>query len=356
MNNIRSLRAINARSHSLAGIDKLFLTSRQFSITDVKPLNISPVTKFAGQDQANEDDYFLFQSQGKPIYGSKAYLNTDNFQVNINKTGLQIVLNPSKYLHDYELITDHKALDEVCNHVEKELAENCIRLSLKDSDVARVDIAKQAHMPRSVSHYAPAFDQMSFKGVRSNNVNHGAETFSIRNQSVELQFYDKLKELNPSSMPSNFMRAELRLRKKTAVKRYAGASYLGQIIQMNQEGWNYAYDQYLTKKVFTSQYDQLSFDFAGLDALVDHLITANPNGRGHIATAVEVIGVKTVFEDIGIDRFLAAFSPYVDASTIRRSRQRLFERARLTKLIGEPISTFELINELKNQFIYAKAS
>lgn len=355
MNNNRSLRAINAHSTQLAGIDKLVLTSGDYRVSDTKPLNILPVTKFAGQEQANEQEYYLFTSKGERVFGSKAYLNTDLFQANINSRGLSITFNPSKHLHEYELLTDHKALTEVCSHIEQELAKNCIHLSLIASNVYRLDIAKQSEMPRTVGHYAPAFDQLKFKGVRSTNVNHGAETFSIRNKTVEASFYDKFKELNPAGMPSNFMRAELRLRNSSAVNRYAGAKQLGQVIQMQQEGWKHVYEHYLTKRVFTTQYDQLGFDFAGLDSLVEHLITINPKGRGHIATAVEVIGVKIIFDEIGVDRFLSAFLPYVDGSTIRRSRQRLFERATLSKLINEPISTFELISELKTKFINAAA-
>lgn len=344
-----------AHKHQPSGIDKLTLTTTEFSITDVKPLNIQPVMKFAGQDTVNEANNFLFKCNSEPVYGSKAFLNTDDFQVNINGFGLGVTFNPSKYLHPFELLTNSALLADVCQDVENKLAEACIRLSLNACKVSRVDIAKQAEMPRQVSYYAPAFDQMKFKGVRSNNVNHGAETFSTRNKTVEACFYDKRKELNPAGMPSNFMRAELRLRNSGGVKRYAGVSNLGQLIQMNQEGWNYVYTDYLGRKVFADNTEQLTFDYAGLDALVNFLVTSNPDKRGHITTAVEVIGVKQVFDQIGIDKFLAAFIPYVDASTIRRAKQRLLERAKLSEFVSTPVNTLELINELKHQFINAAA-
>jgi hypothetical protein len=149
--------------------------------------------KFAGQDTVNEANNFLFKCNSEPVYGSKAFLNTDDFQVNINGFGLGVTFNPSKYLHPFELLTNSDLLTAVCQDVENKLAEACIRLSLNACKVSRVDIAKQSEMPRQVSYYAPAFDQMKFKGVRSNNVNHGAETFSTRNKTVEACFYDKRK-------------------------------------------------------------------------------------------------------------------------------------------------------------------
>jgi hypothetical protein len=345
-----------AHSHLPAGIDKIVLTTREYRVTDTKPLNIQPVMKFAGQLHSSDAENLLFHSQGEPVFGSKAFVNTDRFQANINCRGLNITFNPSKLLHEYELLTEHDKLQEVCRSLEKELSEHCIMLNPFESKISRLDIAKQELMPRLVSHYAPAFDQMTFKGVRSTNVNHGAETFSVRNKTVEVSFYDKQKEMNPSGMPSNFLRAELRLRKSDGVSRYAGLSSLGQLIEMKQEGWEYVYSQYMSKKIFTQNIEQLSFDYAGLDTLVRYLVENNPQKRGHIASAIQTIGVNQIFDNIGVDRFLSAFTPYLDGSTIRRARAKLKELAHLSQLIGTPVNTLDLIKELQETFINDKAA
>jgi hypothetical protein len=343
-----------AQTYNPAGIDKLCLTTREYYVSDKKPLNIQPLMKFAGQDETNVQDGLLFEVNSEPVFGSKAFVNTEQFSANINSHGLSVTFNPSKVLHEYNLLTDSQALDTVCISIEDQLAQNGIHLNLKEAGVSRLDIAKQSNMPRLVSYYAPAFDQMRFKGVRSNNVNHGAETFSIRNKTVEACFYDKQKELNPAGMPSDFMRAELRLRNTNGVRRYTGTKNLGQIIQMGQEGWNYVYTDYLTKKVFSDYSEQLTFDYAGLDALVSHLVSVQP--KGQITAACEVIGIKQIFDQIGIDRFLSAFTPYMDGSTIRRHRKRLMARAALSSMIGNPISTIDLIDEIKQIFIHGLAA
>lgn len=351
MYNNRSLRTIIVREPNPAGIDKLVLTTRDFRVSDVTPLNIQPVMKFAGQADVNEGGNVLFTCQGEPVHASKAFLNTEDFTVNFSKYGMSVTFNPSKVVHESNLLTDAAQLASVTNSIERKLQENCIHASLMGAGVSRLDIAKQSKMPRMVSYYAPAFDQMSFKGVRSNNVNHGAETFSIRNKTVEACFYDKQKELNPAGMPSDFMRAELRLRNAGGVKRYAGATCMGEVIKMQQEGWNYVYTNYLNRKVFADTSEQLAFDYAGLDALVKHL--AEVQDKGIVSTALSVIGIKEVFDTIGIDRFLASFVPYVDARTIRRHKNKLQEIAQLSSLIGTPVNTLELIQELKTQFLNA---
>jgi hypothetical protein len=349
LNNNRSQRSIIVRSPNPAGIDKLVLTTREYRVTDTKPLNIQPSMKFAGQSVEDSGSNVLFTCQGEPIFGAKAFLNTDQFAVNFSQYGMSVTFNPSKLKHEYNLLTDADELEQVSMYLEGQLKEHCIHASLMSAGVSRLDIAKQATMPRQVSYYAPAFDQMRFKGVRSNNVNHGAETFSVRNKTVEACFYDKQKELNPAGMPSDFMRAELRLRNSNGVKRYAGSTCLGEVIQMKQEGWNYVYSNYLDKKLFSEASEQLSFDYAGLDAMVKHLATMQD--KGLVSTALGVIGVKQVFDTIGIDRFLNSFIPYVDARTIRRHKIRLQEMAELSSMIGTPVNTLELIHELKTEFL-----
>jgi hypothetical protein len=354
LNNNTSLRAIIARSGVHAGIDKLVLTTHEYRVSDTKPLNILPLAKFAGQEAASEGS-LLFKCQGEPVHGAKAFVNTENYQANISQYGLSVIFNPSKILHPYELLSEPETLRAVCMDIEKQLQANAIHTSLENMKVSRLDIAKQAQMPRKVSHYKPAFEAMQLKGAPNGKVTHGTETFRNGNRTLQTCFYDKFKELNPKGLPSDFMRAEVRMLNTSGVKRHAGINTLGQVIQAGREGWNFAYTRYLNAKLFTEQPQQLGFDFAGLDTLISALYNHNPNGKGHIGVALETIGVNIVFEQIGPDRFLQAFAPYCDSSTLRRARARLFERAYFAKYLDKPISTLELINELKTTFAHEAA-
>ena len=332
-----------------SGVDKLVLTTKDFRVSDTKPLNIQPVMKLAGSETPEQESSFLFMKGNEPVFGAKAFLNTDHYSVNIGRLGMSITLNPSKILHPYELLTSETTLQQVCNMIESDLNANWLHLSVNGCSLSRVDVAKQAAMPRPVSAYAPAFDLLRIKGTRSHNVHHGAETFSVQSKSVEAAFYDKIKEINPAGLPSDFMRAEMRFRKRTAVSRYLGTRTLGELIKAGQEGWNHAYTEYLTRKVFVNTPEQQIFDFAGLVRLVDEL--SQIRSKGIVSSAVEVLGTRTVFEEIGIDRFLQAFSHVVDERTLRRQRERLYSNAGLSAILGKPVSSIQLIDELRDYFI-----
>jgi hypothetical protein len=199
---------------------------------------------------------------------------------------------------------------------------------------------------------------MKLKGSRSAKVMHNLETFGMFNNSVQACFYDKHKEQNPKGMPSNFMRSEMRLMKRPAVKNYAGLQRMHEVIKAGGEGWQFIYERWMQAKVYASQPEQLTFDFAGLQALAALLAShdseiAEPKKKGGILKAATVIGTKTIFDEIGIDRFIDAFEPYYNRSTLHRAKQQLMKHARLSVMIGKPINTLTLIDELKAAFLQA---
>lgn len=358
-----------ATDYQRAGIDKLVLTTTEFSVSDDLLLNRHEFPKLAGQRFAERDCKPLYHVGKKPIYGEKAYINSERFNLNINQHGMQIILNPSKILHPFELLTNGKDLQRVIEGIETELIDLGVGVSLASMNVARLDIAKQSNMPRLVSHYAPAFDQLKLKGTRSAKVMHNLETFGLRNNSVQACFYDKIREQNPKALPSNFMRAEMRLTKGRAVQNYAGLKRFHEVVKMDEAGWQFVYNRWMQKKIFTLPPEQLTFDYAGLDNLVSHIVSegqkieavsenAEPKKKeqrknGNIMKAATVIGTHVIFDEIGIDRFMQAWEPYCDRSTIHRARQKLMQHARLSVMIGKPISTLSLIDELKEIFLQA---
>ena len=358
MYNNTSSVAMIATNKPPAGIDKLMLTTKEFSVSDDLMLNVKQFAKLAGQREAERDAPPLFRIGRRQVYGEGAYINNEHFNVSINRHGLQFTCNPSKIVHPYELLSDAGELSRIMCSLETELSNLGVHASLASMNVARIDIAKQAFMPRLVSNYAAAFEHMKLKGSRSAKVMHNLETFGMFNNSVQACFYDKLKEQNPKGMPSNFMRSEMRLLKRPAVKNYAGLQRLHEVIQTGREGWEFIYDRWMQAKVYSSQPYQLSFDFAGLNALAATLVShdaeiSEPKKKGAIQKAALVLGSKTIFDNIGIDRFLAAFEPYYNRSTIHRAKQQLMKHARLSEMVGRPINALTLVDELKAAFLQA---
>jgi hypothetical protein len=358
MYNNTSSVAMIATNKPPAGIDKLMLTTAEFSISDDLMLNVKPFVKLAGQSEAERDAQPLFKVGRREVYGEGAFINNEHFNVSINRFGMQFICNPSKIVHPYELLSDASELSRIMCNLENELSNLGVHASLASMNVARIDIAKQAYMPRLVSNYAAAFEHMKLKGSRSAKVMHNLETFGMFNNSVQACFYDKLKEQNPKGMPSNLMRAEMRLMKRPAVKNYAGLQRLHEVIQAGGEGWQFIYDRWMQAKVYASQPEQLTFDFAGLQALAALLAShdseiSEPKKKGGILKAATVIGTKTIFDEIGIDRFIDAFEPYYNRSTLHRAKQQLMKHARLSVMVGKPINTLTLIDELKAAFLQA---
>jgi len=261
-------------------------------------------------------------------------------------------------LHPYELLTDAGDLRSVLSGLQTKLNDLGVHATLAAMNVARIDIAKQAFMPRLVTHYAAAFDQMKLHGSRSTKVMHNLETFGVKNNSVQACFYDKIKEQNPKAMPSNLMRAEMRLLKRPAVKNYAGLQRLVEVVEAGPEGWNYIYNKWMHAKVYSTQPQQLCFDYAGLQSLAAILASqdaeiSEPKKKGGIQRAAYILGLRIIFDEIGIDRFLQAFEPYYTRTTIYRAKQQLLKHAPLSGMIGKPINTLTLIDELKAAFLQA---
>ena len=67
-----------------SGVDKLVLTTKDFRVSDTKPLNIQPVMKLAGSETPEQESGFLFMKGNEPVFGAKAFLNTDHYSVPIS--------------------------------------------------------------------------------------------------------------------------------------------------------------------------------------------------------------------------------------------------------------------------------
>lgn len=331
-----------------AGIDKLVLHTFDYEVTDTTPLVIDGTRKQAGQSIDELTDTPLFSCNGTKVYGTKAHRNTDTYGLDINPHGCRVILNPSKVLHPNtaRLCTEPDELMEVLRHVERALSD-VVRLNIHTATLVRADLAKQWHMPRPVFAYAPAFDAMRLKGTRSRNVNHGAETFGIRNNTTEAAFYDKLREMKPDAAPSEFMRAELRLRKASAVARYLHAATPDKLIHAGNGAWNEAFNTFMEGKVFASvSGNQMAFDFAELSAGIDAIRAMEP--RNFVSRLIEVMGTRAIFDEIGMHRFIDVLRiKGIPDRTIRYAREKLMRNAPLSAAIGRPVALHALIDELR---------
>ena len=335
------------------GIDKLVLTTKDFRVTDATHLNITGLTKKAGKSELPDSEMkAIFQVGTNPIYGSKAYINTEQFNLNINPTGLQIICNPSKMVHPYHLVQDENAIEKQVLSIEKECRKIGVSFDSMNMALSRVDIAKQNDLPRMFAHYDAALVSLRMKGAPKSKAVYNYQSYSMGNKQNEVIFYDKFKELKNQN--SAFCRAEYKLKTTSSVRKHLTAYCFKDLLANTLESWLSAYDSFFEKMIFRNDNQtKLTFDVTGLSNLIQTMVSNNPKGKGLINKVNSIIGAKSIYDEIGLDAYLHLFEPYLDERTIRRQRNQLIQLAHQSKIIGRPINVQVLIDELKNTFLYA---
>ena len=354
MYNNRHFRTLNVRSENF-GVDKIVLTTKEFKVNDITYLNIQGLTKKAGDNHLPEsENKVLFQLGGTPIYGSKAYINHEQgqFNLNINPFGLQIICNPSKMVHPYHLLQDETAIAKQVLSIENECRKLGVSFDVMTSPLSRVDIAKQDKLPRLFAHYDKALNTMRMKGSPKSKAVYNYQSYSMGNKQNEVIFYDKFKEMENQN--SDFCRAEYKLKTTSSVRKKLEAYCFRELLANGRESWLKTYDHFFEQKIFrTMGQTEMVFDVTGLAHFIKSLVDANPNGRGLVAKVNELIGAKAIADEIGIDAYIQLFEPYVDERTMRRHRSNLLKLMQQSKMIGRPINVQVLIDELKNTFLNA---
>jgi hypothetical protein len=359
-----------------AGIDKLNTVVRSFTVPDAKRLNVDVYGRRAGQDEAEQRPLLNDELTGEIVQGRRAYYNGQDYSLNIDGRGMQVVCSPSKVLHPnrpYLLTNDpdeiHSAYDVVRKRIQTDTG---ILLDYSDANVCRLDIARQHEMPRSIRNYAPAFQLLKLKGTREQRRNYGDQTwnFNSSKSAHQFSFYDKLTEYLSSSSSatthnvpdSNYLRAELRLLKTDYIRKTTKTNGTFQeLLNGGTEMYSATYDTYLRGKLFHGNYQtELAFDVDRLEHLFYSLNERRQRDTGGTGTynrivqqVAVVVGVRDIVDRIGLDVFLSVASKYVTDRHVRRTRAYILEQSKLSNELFQPVDTVILLNELRTAFLKA---
>lgn len=359
-----------------AGIDKLNTVVRSFTVPDAKRLNVDVYGRRAGQDVAEQRPLLNDELTGEIVQGRRAYYNGQDYSLNIDGRGMQVVCSPSKVLHPnrpYLLTSDpdeiHSAYDVVRKRIQTDTG---ILLDYSDANVCRLDIARQHEMPRSIRNYAPAFQLLKLKGTREQRRNYGDQTwnFNSSKSAHQFSFYDKLTEYLSSSSSatthnvpdSHYLRAELRLLKTDYIRKTTKTNGTFQeLLNGGTELYSATYDTYLRGKLFHGNYQtELAFDVDRLEQLFYSLNERRQRDTGGTGTynrivqqVAVVVGVRDIVDRIGLDVFLSVASKYVTDRHVRRTRAYILEQAKLSSELFQPVDTVVLLNELRTAFLKA---
>ena len=300
------------------GIDKIALTSQEFSAVDLSKFSTSYV-KHPGEPLK----YLITDQQGSEYFGNKAFIQTDSAIIDINSKGILVVFNPCKLLHPYKLNSD---LSTITDTIKQEVREAGIDLDLEYCSVSRIDLTKQAEMKQPVHNYSDAFGYMRGKRLVSKSYPSG---YYFGNKSTESVFYDKRTEMAQKfkmQIPeSNFMRAEVKYKRTKNVITELQVQTYQALLQADTDQLNSSYNSYLNKRVFSKIHDgeQLTLNFTNEVELLKAYLVRHP--RGGITKYLFSLGIDTAIELFGsldgIKHLLEASD--VPRSTVYRTIQQL---------------------------------
>lgn len=221
------------------GIDKLaFLLAGQ-NVKFSPDCAVEVDRKFDGTGLEPLDNGILYYVGKHPVRGRAAYLNTKNYHFDIRHD--RFSTEPICRLHfsgnafsDNNLEPlgrDH--LQDVAQMVERDLADNGVKLVLSSARVTRVDIAQNVPVSVPVPCFDPVFAALRMR-KSVNKRDYGGTGFLASNTRWQANFYDKGAEMagkgRPVELcPKNTLRPELRLLKGEMVKDTLGISTLSEL-------------------------------------------------------------------------------------------------------------------------------
>lgn len=233
-------------------IDKLKLYCKDFEVINDSRLSrisgrIIPIyneitKKTSITDTSNQ---ILYECQGKPVCGEKAYINHHLLNLDISsrqgKSFLMLSFNPNKVYTGGEnnlKSCGKNGLETVFKTIETTLKEIGIKLNPKDSLISRIDTNTDIITNEPFPSYEEIFKMIHCKReVKNNQYSSG---YLKGNESSQTAIYNKFEEsknkniILPSNL-TNLMRFENRALKNKAVKSMFGFNQTSQIIPLYKD-------------------------------------------------------------------------------------------------------------------------
>jgi len=223
-------------------------------IKDYAPLKIKEFSGYMNGAGKNLG-YHLFKTEsGIDFYGSSAFYNGFNYQVDINRYGKFIHFSLPKYKHgehNYYPISQIEAR-ECINHINDDLEAHGIYTDIINSNLSRVDLFLNIPTKYPFEHYKPLFEKLHGNRLKYTTL---GTTVYFSNSRWEISIYDKKKELENNKfiipdLSENVMRFEIRLMNKLKCTEVLKMATLNELL----DSWNSLvplFKKILTKSIFS---------------------------------------------------------------------------------------------------------
>jgi len=221
-------------------LDTVKVFIQDYAVSDNSKLEFQPAKIVTGTGERLNEHELFSTSSGKKFYGSKAFLNTDKFNLDLKpysfaENGIACFLHfsvPKVHYGDNYYSVGEQGTEAVFKQIENELKENGFCCNLQNSHLSRIDTFKNIEPEEPFETYSSLFQLLNArKGVKRD---YGT-SFLVSNTQQEFIVYDKLEEMRrqkkeTSEFPET-MRFEHRLLNKTKIKNVLGFSQVADLFK-----------------------------------------------------------------------------------------------------------------------------
>jgi len=261
-------------------LDTIKLQLKDYEITQDTTVQVQPARYIAGTGEVVAEFPLFKNSAGKVFYGSKAHLNTPQYNFDIkpvhySPTGVSCSIHfsvPGIHNGNNFYSVGEQGTEAVINQVEKDLSENGIKTNLQNAQLSRVDTFKNIQAEQSFESYSTLFQLLKCnRGIKRD---YGT-TFLLSNTQQEFTVYDKLVEMQRKGLPTaefpeNTQRYEHRLLNRDKIKSVYGFSAVGDIFkggyavikEKQLESWKKSLFSYSVEEIVSLGSKQLEQEMA----------------------------------------------------------------------------------------------
>ena len=203
-------------------IDKLQITTSDFAITDEAIFRIWPASYESNQEPS--EGGVLYECNGRYMYGAKAAMNKERFNVTIKPGfGMEVHFNPAVIMHqDNFYQVSESEFKQSLDVVSGLLINNGIHLDMDKTSITRFDIAQDRDMQEPIQAYNQVFRFLHAKRAKPHEY---STAYCFGNGNQQLVFYGKKEEMEFRKVDTsklagrNIMRCEYKLLSKDSVAR-----------------------------------------------------------------------------------------------------------------------------------------
>jgi len=244
-------------------LDTLKVYTPDFEVKDRARVSVQPGLVDYGTGQQREVSLFK-DELGRDVYGQKAFVNTERYNLTIQPmgAGVELFLQTSlpKTIHEdnYTPLTNsetEQAIDEIAS----DLKSRGVVVNLDNCGLSRVDLFKNVIGDNNFLSYSPLFELLQSK--RQHKRDYGT-TFTWSNTQREICVYDKLTEMQSrgveiAGFTANTLRFEYRLKNSRVCERELGVSTVKNLVK-NLDNLPVKYNDALSKSIFSLRVDEIN--------------------------------------------------------------------------------------------------